>query len=271
VLLDSINPKAIASAIEKWRVTCIMGLPPIYEVLLTTLRSSRFNIESLRLLESGGMVTPWDLIERWKRQEGKRIVPVWGSTETAGVCLCHLQALERREERMGRPCRGVEVRVLDGTGREVADGEVGEMAIRSASVFQSYLDNDAETTAVLRDGEYFTKDMVRRDSLGCIQFAARRDEMMKVAGLKVYPAEIEEVLRKHPEVEDVVVVAARSRARGVIPLAHVVTSSKVSVTDLKQFCRRYLASYKVPRIFEFLDQLPRTGNGKPDRRSLWRL
>lgn len=271
VLLDSINPKAIASAIEKWRVTCVMGLPPIYEVLLTTLRSSRFRIKSLRLLESGGMMTPWDLIDRFNRQAGKRIVPVWGSTETAGVCLCNRQALERREEGMGRPCQGVEVRVVDSEGKNVPDGGVGEMAIRSTSVFGSYLNNDAETAAVLRDGEYLTRDMVRRDSLGCFHFAARRDEMMKVAGLKVYPAEIELVLRQHPKVEDVVVAAARSRARGVIPMAHVVTSSKVSVTELKQFCRRHLASYKVPRIFEFLDELPRTGNGKPDRRSLSRL
>ena len=248
-----------------------MGLPPIYEVLLTTLRAGRFNIDSLRLLESGGMVTPWDLIERWKRQAGKRIVPVWGSTETAGVCLCHLDALERREEGMGRPCRGVEVRVVDGEGREMPDGEVGEMAIRSASVFRSYLDNETETAAVLRDGEYLTRDLVRRDSLGCLHFAARRDEMMKVAGLKVYPAEIEQVLRQHPSVDDVVVSAARSRARGVVPMACVVVSSKTSATELKQFCRRHLASYKVPRIFEFLDELPRTGNGKPDRRSLSRL
>jgi len=271
VLLDSINPKAIASAIEKWRVTCIMGLPPIYEVLLTTLRSSRFRIESLQLLESGGMVTPWDLIDRFHRQAGKRIVPVWGSTETAGVCLCNRQALERREEGMGRPCQGVEVRVVNSEGLDVPDGDVGEMAIRSASVFKSYLNNDAETATVLRDGEYLTRDMVRRDSLGCLHFAARRDEMMKVAGLKVYPAEIELVLRQHPNITDVVVVAARSRARGVIPMAHVVVSSKVSVTELKQFCRRHLASYKVPRIFEFLDELPRTGNGKPDRQCLSRL
>jgi long-chain acyl-CoA synthetase len=271
VLLDSINPKAIAAAIEKWRVTCVMGLPPIYEVLLNTLRGKRFDISSLRLPESGGMVTPWDLIDRFNRQEGKRIVPVWGSTETAGVCLCHLQALEHREEGMGRPCQGVEVRVLDGEGCEVPDGEVGEMAIRSASVFRSYLNNGAETSAVLRDGEYLSRDMVRRDSLGCLHFAARRDEMMKVAGLKVYPAEIEQVLRQHPNVVDVVVAAARSRARGVIPMAHVVLSARTSVTELKHFCRRHLASYKVPRIFEFLDELPRTGSGKPDRRSLSRL
>lgn len=271
VLLDSINPKAIASAIQKWGVTCIMGLPPVYEVLLTTLRSSRINLDSLRLLESGGMVTPWDLIDRFNRQAGKRIVPVWGSTETAGVCLCNLQALERREEGMGQPCQGVSVRVVDSEGRNMPAGEVGEMAIRSASVFGTYLNNDEETAAVLRDGEYLTRDMVRLDSMGCIHFAARRDEMMKVAGLKVYPAEIEHVLRQHPKVVDVVVAAARSRARGVIPMAHVVASSKVSVTELKQFCRRHLATYKVPRIFEFLKELPRTGNGKPDRRSLSRL
>lgn len=271
VLLDSINPKAIASAVEQWRVSCMMGLPPIYEVLLNTLRSSRFDIASLRLLESGGMVTPWDLVDRFHRQAGKRIVPVWGSTETAGVCLCHPRALEHREEGMGYPCAGVDVRVVDGEGREVPDGEVGEMAIRCDSVFRSYLDNGAESAAVLRDGEYRTRDMVRRDALGCFRFAARRDEMMKVAGLKVYPAEIEAVLRRHPQVRDVVVVAARSRARGVVPMAHVVLASRVSVTELKQYCRRYLASYKVPRVFEFLDDLPRTGSGKPDRRRLARV
>jgi len=270
VLLDSINPKAIAGAIERWRVTCIMGLPPIYEVLLNTLRSSRYDIGSLRLLESGGMVTPWDLIDRFHRQAGKKIVPVWGSTETAGVCLCHHKALERREEGMGHPCRGVEIRVVDGKGSEVDDGEVGEMAIHAESVFSTYLDNEEETAAVLKNGEYRTRDMVRRDALGCYHFAARRDEMMKVAGLKVYPAEIEQVLRQHPRVREVVVVAAHSRARGVIPMAHVVAEEKVSVTELKQFCRAHLASYKVPRIFEFLDELPRTGNGKPDRRSLSR-
>jgi len=271
VLLDSINPKAIASAVERWRVTCIMGLPPIYEVLLNTLRSSRFEITSLRLLESGGMVTPWDLIDRFHRQAGKRIVPVWGSTETAGVCLCHPRALEHREDGMGYPCAGVEVRVVDGEGRDVSGGEVGEMTIRCDSVFRSYLDNETETRAVLRGGEYRTRDMVRRDALGCFHFAARRDEMMKVAGLKVYPAEIEEVLRRHPQVRDVVVVAARSRARGVVPMAHVVVSSKVSVAGLKQYCREHLASYKVPRVFDFLDELPRTGSGKPDRRLLSRL
>jgi acyl-coenzyme A synthetase/AMP-(fatty) acid ligase len=202
------------------------------------------------------MVTPWSLVERFQREAGKRILPVWGSTETAGVTLGDDQALEAGDEALGRPCAGVEVRVLDEAGGPVPEGEVGEMALRCGSLYRRLIRLDGQGEEAAPGDEHRTGDLVWRDGRGRLHFASRQDEMIKVAGLKVYPAEIEGVLRRHPAVAEAVVTADRSRSRGMVPRAHVVAREAVRPAELRRFGSSGAAqgALPLPRLLHFRRQ-----------------
>ena len=133
-----------------------------------------------------------------------------------------------------------------------------------------YINNTEETEALFRDDWYYTRDLVRIDEDGFIFFVGRRSEMLKIGGIRVYPLEIEKVLKEHPEVRDVVVVRAEERVRGEVARAIVstVSGSTLNARSAQQYCRDRLAVYKVPRFVEFWAEVPKMPNGKIDKRTI---
>ncbi len=270
VMLDNVYPKSLAQAIADNGVTCMMGLAPMYENLIEVLEHKVYNMHSLRIPESGGMFTRLDLIERFQKKLGVPIVPVWGSTETTGIALANRPGTDIVPCSAGRPCSTYEVKIVDEDGKELPQGEVGEMIFRGPAVIQEYYRDEESTAAVCRDGWYYSGDLARRDAEGNFFFVERKRGMMKVAGLKVFPLEIEQVLLDHPDIKEAAVISVKDRLRGEVPKAIVVAKEGAVLTEkaVHDFCRDRLAHYKAPRIVELRNALPKIGSGKINKKAL---
>lgn len=268
VLLNEIFPKSLAKTIKDNNVTCMMGLAPMYEMLLDVARGH--SLDSLRLPESGGMNTRPDLIKRFENTFGVPIYPVWGSTETTGIAIANRIDEGRKDGSVGIPCPYYEVKIVDERGMEVKTGEIGELIFKGPAVVNGYYGMDEETAACFNSGWYFSGDLGKMDEDGCFYFIDRKNAMMKVAGLKVYPSEIEDVLRIHPKIKEAAVVGSPDGLKGEIPKAVIVQKDGEDLTksEVHRFCRGKLVNYKIPRIIEFRKELPKMSSGKIDRKVL---
>ncbi|MDO8445493.1 MAG: class I adenylate-forming enzyme family protein [Deltaproteobacteria bacterium] len=268
VLLDDIFPKSLAEAIREHGVTCMMGLAPMYEMLLDTAASD--DLKSLRIPESGGMVTRPDLISCFEKQFGIPIYPVWGSTETTGIAIAVRPGEKTKEYSLGKPCPYYEVKVVDENGDEVRAGEIGELAFRGRGVVREYYLGEGLIKDCSNQGWYFSGDLGRYDKEGFFYFMDRKSHLLKVAGLKVYPLEVEIALLTHPFIKEAAVIGVKDGLRGEIPKAVIIPKEGHSLTkeDIRSFCKGVLSNYKIPRIIELRDDLPRFANGKVNKRQL---
>ena len=270
VLINEVFPKSLLKTIREQEVTCMMGLTPMYELLLDVAGGAGgSDLGALRLQESGGMYTTPDLVKRFEEKFGVPVYPVWGSTETTGIALATRPAEAARASSIGRPCPYYDVKVVDEAGGEVMPGEVGELLFKGPAVVSGYWGLE-EDRGSFRDGWYLSGDLGRRDEDGYFYFVDRKSAMMKVAGLKVYPMEIEKTLMLHPGIREAAVVSSVDGLRGEVPRAVISPKEGASLTkaEVAGFLRTRLAGYKVPRIIEFREELPKSGSGKIDKKAL---
>ena len=281
-ILDAIAPRRIAAMVERFRVTWMMAVPSFYEMMLdyaappdasaeSAAAAGKHDLSSLRILESGGAYVGAETLVRMEAAFGATFVPVWGCTEATGVAIANGPGDWRRPGATGRVLPGYTLRVVDDAGHDVAPDEIGEMILQSPAIASSYVNQPDETAeAFLPGGWYRTQDLVRRDADGFVYFTGRRSEMLKIGGIRVYPLEIEQALKQHPDVREVVVVRAEERLRGEIARAivEVTPGSALTVREVQAWCRDHLATYKVPRVVEFWRQIPRLPNGKVDKQAI---
>ena len=268
VLLEEINPKTIARTIRDRGVTCMMGLAPMYDMLITHCADEGLN--RLRVAESGGMYTRPDIVVDFQRHFGIPVLSVWGSTETTGVALANKPAEFRADGSAGKACPYYGVRLVDEEGRDVGDGEVGELVFSGPGVVAAYRE-DAPFPMV--DGCYHSGDLAYRDAEGNHYFVERKTGLLKVAGMKVYPLQIELVLQFHPSVKEAAVIGVEDRLRGVVPKAFLVARDgcRIDTDELRRFCRGRLADLMIPRSMQVVADFPRIGSGKVDKRGLKEL
>jgi acyl-coenzyme A synthetase/AMP-(fatty) acid ligase len=270
VLIDKIYPKSLAEAISKHRVTCMMGLAPMYENLLDVLKRKPYDLSSLRVPESGGMYTRTELVKRFEQKLGVPIIPVWGSTETTGIALANRPGEYIPAGSVGKPCPFYEVRIVDENDNKLPPGEIGEMIFKGPAVIQSYYEKVVNGQMCFKDGWYYSGDLGKTDREGNFYFVERKTGMMKVAGLKVYPLEIELALMDHPDIKEAAVIPAKDRLRGEVPKAIIVTNNGKLLTEkeILGFCKERLSHYKIPRIVEIRESLPKIGSGKINKKEL---
>jgi len=265
VLLEELSPRTLLEAINRHEVSCLMGLAPMYAMLAA--HGGGKEMPSLRVAESGGMYTRPEVNEAFVQTFGQPILSVWGSTETTGIALANTPDEYRTDGSMGCVCPQYQARLIDEAGEEAAPGEIGELCLRGPGVVDSY-----EGLALPRDREgwYVSGDMARRDETGYYYFAGRKNEMFKVAGLKVHPAQIELILLEHPAVAEAAVVGIQDRRKGMVAKAFLVLRLGQSVAhdDIVDFCRKRMPSYMVPRQIELRDALPKIGSGKINKKLL---
>ncbi len=264
VLIDNISPKNISKIISDHNVTCTMATASIYETLVRFKQSHSYNFSSLRIPESGGMHVNAALAQKFIERFKVPIVPVWGSTETAGIALATPIHSEYKPGSMGKPCPYYEVKIVGENGKELAHNEIGEMVIKGPAVCTGYFGNPEETEKHMRDGWFYTGDMVKKDSEDYFYFASRKTGMIKVAGMKVFPIEIEDVLSAHPQIAEVAVVKALDHSHGEVPKVVIVLKHgmRISKADIRKYCEERMSRYKVPRVIEFMTELPKTPGGK---------
>lgn len=270
VLVDKIYPKSIAEAIAKHRVTAMMGLAPMYETLLELIEQRTYDLSSLRVPESGGMHTRIELIERFRQKTSVPIIPVWGSTETTGIALANHPNEHMPAGSVGKPCAYYEAKIVDENDNELPDGEIGEMIFKGLAVVKGYHEENTNGKICFKNGWYYSGDLGRKDKDGSFYFVDRKTGMMKVAGLKVYPMEIEMVLMSHPDIKEAAVVSVKDRLRGEVPRAIIVGRNGNTLTEeeIVGFCKKRLPHYKLPRMVEIRESLPKIGSGKINKKVL---
>jgi len=264
VLINRISPKTIAKAISDYNVTCMMTIASNYKTLVRLYESEPFSITSLRLPESGGMHVSPTLVKQFKERFKIPLIPVWGSTETSGIALVTPVNGEYKPGSMGKICPWYEAKIVDKKGNEMPPNKIGEMTIKGPAVCSGYFGNPEETAKQMKDGWFFTGDIVKKDSEGYFYFVGRKTGMMKVAGLKVFPIEIEDVLITHSKIDEVAVVKTRDGLHGEVPKAVIVPKENLEITkkEIRTYCEERISKYKVPRIIEFRSKLPKTPGGK---------
>lgn len=264
VLLDTISPKSTVSAISDHKVTCMMATASIYEALVRFRQSQSFDLRSLRIPESGGMHVNPGLAQRFTDYFKIPILPVWGSTETTGIALATPFEVKYKPGSMGKPCPYYEVKILGDDGNELPANHVGEMVVKGPGVCLEYFGNPEETEKYMKGGWFYTGDLAKRDEEGYFYFIGRKTGMIKVAGLKVFPTEIEDILSAHPKIAEAAVVKAVDRSHGEVPKAVIVLKDGVTISkhDVRKYCEERMSRHKVPRIIEFMVELPKSPGGK---------
>jgi O-succinylbenzoic acid--CoA ligase len=268
VVHDRFDPAAVDAAIEAEGISHVSLVGSMLGRLLDW-RAGRPAPASLRAILLGGERTPPELV-RAAALAGLPVVPTYGLTETAsGVVALMPDAALERPDAAGRALPGVRVRIrMD--GRDADPGEIGEIEIRGPMVFAGYLDRPDETAAAF-DGDWLrTGDLGSIDATDILTVADRRDDLIVSGGENVYSAEVEAILRRHPEVVDAAVFGRLDDRWGAVPMAAIVVQPGADPTDaeLAAHCRASLAGYKVPVTFVRVVAIPRTPSGKVIRREL---
>jgi long-chain acyl-CoA synthetase len=207
---------------------------------------------------------PNALKTEYEREIGMVLLESYGLTEASPVVTIERPGMPRREGACGITLPGMETRVVDAKGQEVAPGELGELLVRGPNVMKGYFQMPEATARTIVDGWLHTGDLVRKDADGYVYMVDRLKHMIICGGYNIYPKEIENVLHGHPAVLECAVVGIPDAVKGELPKACVVLREGASATEaeIKEFCRLALAAYKVPRLVEFMTSLPKTATGK---------
>jgi long-chain acyl-CoA synthetase len=266
------DPQAITLAISRHHATVFLGVPSLYAVLLRLSDEQVSLWRSVRLCISGGAAMPVALMQAFEQRFSVPVLEGDGPTECGPVTAVNPPDGPRKPGSIGPPIAGVEMRIADGDGTWLADGEHGEVCVRGRSVMQGYW-RQPEETARSFFGEWFrTGDLGWRDKDGYFYLVDRIKDLIISNGMNIYPRVVEEVLVRHPGVSEAAVVGEPHRLHGEIPVAFVTVSAgqQADAADLKAWCREHLGSHEIPRRIEVLDALPKNAAGKILKRELRR-
>jgi long-chain acyl-CoA synthetase len=269
VIASDFAPGKVLDLIARHRVSHLYGLPAMFDALSRHPAAARADTRSLRYCLAGGDAVPPVLGERTRSVLGVELYEGCGMTEVLPYTL-NRPAFPNRPGSIGRPSVGMELRLVDEAGRDVPAGEAGEILVRSEALMLGYW-NDPETTAsLMRDGWFRTGDVGRRDGDGYYWFVGRRKEIIKRAGSKISPLEVEDALCRHPAVREVAVVGKPDADLGERVAAFVVLRPEASAdaAGLQAFALERIAAYKVPEVYHFVAALPRGTTGKVHRKTL---
>jgi acyl-CoA synthetase (AMP-forming)/AMP-acid ligase II len=278
VLLRSFDVETLLSSIEAHRITSTAMAPTMIAMLLEDPIGERYDLSSLRRIGYGASAMPAEVLRRARaRWPGVAFSTGFGMTELAGNVMFLSPADHDRAADAGLPIlRSVgrqmpfaRVRVVDDEGRDVDDGQAGEIVVKGDQVLMGYWNNPQATTASFFEGGWFRSgDVGRWDEDGYLYIVDRKKDMILTGGENVYPREVEEVLYEHPAVVEAAVVGAPDPKWGETVVAVVCRRSDVEAEELIAFCRARIASYKKPRHVVFVDALPKNASGKVLKREL---
>lgn len=274
VLVPRYSPHNLLRAIADEKATILTAVPSMYMHLLAVAREGGSEVpQSLRYCVSGGAALPRAVSHEFGELFGATILEGYGLSETSSSVCANGQNGVFKEGSIGPPAPGVEMRVIDEEGRELPASEVGEIAIRSETVFAGYWNNPEATAAVL-DGEgwFRTGDLAYRDEDGFFFITDRKKDIIITGGYNVSPREVEEVLMAHPKIADAAIVgtaADRDRDSNETITAYVVPrDGELSEQELREYCSAELAPYKRPRVVKLVTALPKSATGKVLRTQL---
>jgi len=256
----------VLGRVARERVTVLPGSPTLYQAILDHPERGSHDLSRLRVAVTGAADIPVELIRRMDKElPFSTIITGYGLTE-AGTATSTGPGddVETIATTVGRPRPGFEIRIADDSGVDMPHGEPGEVVLRGGSVMLGYLDDpEATRHALSADGWLRTGDIGLVDPAGCLRIVGRAKDMFIVGGFNAYPAEIENVLLRHPQIAQAAVIGVADDRLGEVGMAFVVPGAPgLTGTDIIRWCRDQMANYKVPRAVELVDALPVNATGK---------
>jgi len=272
IILRQIEFGVMFQAIQDERVSIFMSVPALLQFMLLFPDRSKYDLSSVRWISVGAAPVPLSLLHDFKKL-GIDVYQAYGLTEACGPgTVLSPEDAETKQGSAGRPQMHTELKVLDGNGKEITPGsdQVGELLLSGPHMMKGYWNNPKATAEVLRDGWLYTGDLCTIDADGCITICDRKKDLIISGGENIYPAEIEKILSDCPEVKEVAIIGMPSEKWGETPAAIVVPAAGASPTveSLTAYCKQHLAGYKTPKVFEFVESIPRNPAGKILKREL---
>ncbi|WP_342318930.1 long-chain-fatty-acid--CoA ligase [Corynebacterium mayonis] len=272
ILVPAPEPKLIAMALKNNPPTFLPGVPTLYEKIAEGALANGKRYPSIRNSFSGASTLPKSTIEKWESITGGVLVEGYGLTETSPILTANPMDGNHRPGYIGLPFPNTEIRIAnpDNLDETMPDGEPGELLARGPQVFKGYLNKPEATEDAFHDGWFRTGDMGIMEPDGYIRLVSRIKEMIITGGFNVYPDEVEQVIKEHPDIEDAAVVG-RPRSDGSEDVVACVTLREGAVIEsdaLRSFARERLTAYKVPRTFYHFEELARDMTGKIRRREV---
>lgn len=271
VIMEKFEPKEALKTIEREGVTLIPAVPAMYQFMLMEMESDEYDLSSLRICFCAAAPLSTELLSLVEEGFGAPVVEGYGMTETA--CGATINPMHgRKTGSVGRALPGIDIVIKSPDGRKLLPGSenVGEIVIRGDQIMVGYHNRPEATDEVMEDGWLHTGDLGWQDDQGYFYICGRKKELIIRGGQNIYPRELEDVIIKMPGVAEVAVIGVPDKFMGERVKAFVVKKSAVTLSedDIKEYCSNHLAAYKVPRLVEFIDTLPRNSTGKVLKRML---
>ncbi|KTD23085.1 long-chain fatty-acid-CoA ligase [Legionella lansingensis] len=267
------NPRDISHFISEIKTsgfTAITGVNTLFNALLNHPRFDEIDFSKLKLALAGGMALQKSVALRWKEKTNTRVLEAYGLTETSPAVTINPMYLEEYNGSIGLPLPSTEIAIRDNAGQDVPVGQAGELCVKGPQVMAGYWQRPDETALVFtQDGFLKTGDIARVDEKGYVYIVDRKKDMIDVSGFNVYPNEVEQVISMHPGVLEVGVVGIMDEESGERVKACVVKRDpNLTAEEIIAHCREHLTAYKIPKVVEFYEELPKTNVGKILRRAL---
>lgn len=270
LLTPRFSPTEIFALAREQKATVFAGVPTMYNFLYQLPEGNPEDFSTIRLAISGGASLPVALLHNFEQKFNVRVSEGYGLSEASPVTCFNPLDRDRKAGSIGTSISNVENKVVDVNGQEVPVGEVGELIVRGPNVMKGYYKMPEETAMAIRDGWLYTGDLARVDEEGYFYIVDRKKDMIIVGGYNVYPREVEEALFTHNNIVEAAVVGFPDPNLGEAVHAYVVLKevAATSTEDLLSYCAKHMVKYKVPKVIEILDELPKNTTGKILRRSL---
>ena len=267
------NPRDIPNFVKELKhfpFTALTGVNTLFNALVNNEDFQELDFSRLKAAIGGGMAVQRAVAEKWHKITGSHLLEGYGLTECSPLVTVNPYDLEEYNGAIGLPVPSTEVRIVDDEGQPLANTEVGELQVKGPQVMQGYWQRPEATKEVINpDGWLSTGDVVKFDRDGLIHIVDRKKDMILVSGFNVYPNEIEDVVALHNKVLEVAAIGQPNEASGEIVKVYVVKQDQsLTKEELITHCREHLTGYKVPKLVEFRDELPKTNVGKILRRVL---
>ncbi|MAZ44496.1 MAG: long-chain-fatty-acid--CoA ligase [Legionellales bacterium] len=266
------NPRDIPTFVKtlsKESFIGITGVNTLFNALLNHPGFVRLDFTQLKFSLGGGMAVQSAVAKKWKEVTGNVLLEAYGLTETSPAVCINPLSLESFNGSIGLPISSTIVSIRNESNEPCPFGEIGELCVKGPQVMKGYWQRPDETAKVMQGGWLHTGDMATMDEKGYVRIVDRIKDMINVSGFNVYPNEVEDVLAQHPDILEVAVIGVPDENTGEAVKAYLVTKNKsLDPKELIQHCRSSLTAYKVPKLIEFREELPKTNVGKVIRRAL---
>ncbi|UCG54191.1 MAG: AMP-binding protein [Dehalococcoidia bacterium] len=271
VIIPGLSIGELMATIEREKATIFVGVPFIHSLIVKKVRVEGmiYNLNSLRICGSIGSPLAQELAEQFERYLGFRLINFYGLTESTVHITCQPLNGSGKAGSVGKALPGWEIRIVDDNGRELPTNRSGEVIARGP-ILKHYYKSRRDTDEVIRNGWLYTRDVGRIDEDGHLFLEGLKKDMIITKGQNIYPSDIEEVLLDHPAIADAAIIGIPDEIRGEVVGAVIVLEKNeiAKEQEIKNFCLKNLANFKIPKRVIFLDSLPITDDGRVDKRAI---